>query len=43
MKWIAFVAALLVAYQACGKDEPGNRPYVQSGPDGVLYAGVSRT
>jgi hypothetical protein len=39
MKWFVLGAAALVALVAPARaDKPGNRPYVQSGPDGALYA-----
>ena len=39
MKWFVLTAATLVALAAPARaDERGNRPYVQSGADGVLYA-----
>jgi hypothetical protein len=39
MKWFVLVAVAPVAFAAPARaDKPGNRPYVQSGPDGVLYA-----
>jgi hypothetical protein len=36
MRWFVFGAAVLAASAA--PDKAGNRPYVQSGPDGVIYA-----
>lgn len=39
MKWCILSAAALVAFAVHARaDKPGNRPYVQSGPDGVFYA-----
>jgi hypothetical protein len=38
MKWFAVSAAVLVAAAPAVADRAGNRPYVQSGPDGVIYA-----
>jgi len=39
MKWFTLSAAALVAFAVHARaDKPGNRPYVQSGPDGALYA-----
>ena len=39
MKWFALSAAALVVTAVPARaDERGNRPYVQSGPDGIFYA-----
>lgn len=38
MKWFILGAAALVAFAAHVRaDKPSNRPYVQSGPEGVFY------
>ena len=38
MKWSALGTVLVAVAAAACADEAGNRPYVQSGPDGVFYA-----
>jgi hypothetical protein len=39
MKWFILSAAALVAFAVHARaDKASNRPYVQSGPDGALYA-----
>jgi len=38
MKWFMLSAAMVAFAVPVLADKPGNRPYVQSGPDGVFYA-----